>query len=149
MKDFKKPRYTGAGRSDRPSFGGRSDFSSTRERFQATCSKCQKRCEVPFRPNGKKPVFCSECFVKDDSRSIDVSFSRRTPHDRPFRPSASPAFDTSAISDLKRQVETIHTKLDSLIRMVEASRAAALTSAVQSAIVPKSVKRPATKKKKS
>lgn len=32
----------------------------------ATCSKCGNRCEVPFKPNGKKPIFCSNCFVKDE-----------------------------------------------------------------------------------
>ncbi|MDD5438302.1 MAG: hypothetical protein PHC70_04105, partial [Patescibacteria group bacterium] len=34
--------------------------------FPATCDKCHERCEVPFKPNGSKPVYCSNCFVKDD-----------------------------------------------------------------------------------
>jgi CxxC-x17-CxxC domain-containing protein len=29
---------------------------------QAICSNCGKTCEVPFKPNGSKPVFCRECF---------------------------------------------------------------------------------------
>ncbi len=32
----------------------------------ATCTKCSERCEVPFKPNGKKPIFCSNCFIRED-----------------------------------------------------------------------------------
>ena len=33
-----------------------------REMFLARCSDCQKDCEVPFKPDGSRPVFCKECF---------------------------------------------------------------------------------------
>lgn len=29
---------------------------------QAVCAECGNSCEVPFRPSGDKPVFCSNCF---------------------------------------------------------------------------------------
>lgn len=29
---------------------------------KATCAECNKECEVPFRPSGDKPVYCSNCF---------------------------------------------------------------------------------------
>ena len=29
---------------------------------RATCSDCGQGCQVPFRPTGSKPVFCSDCF---------------------------------------------------------------------------------------
>jgi CxxC-x17-CxxC domain-containing protein len=32
--------------------------------FKATCSDCQKECEVPFQPTQGKPVYCNECFQK-------------------------------------------------------------------------------------
>lgn len=41
----------------------------SRELFDAQCNKCSARCQVPFRPNGKKPVYCANCFVKDDQRA--------------------------------------------------------------------------------
>ena len=37
-----------------------------REMYSATCSKCGQRCEVPFKPSGAKPVYCDNCFRKDD-----------------------------------------------------------------------------------
>ena len=62
------------GRSDfkRRSFG---DRGGRREMFKAVCSNCGRDCEVPFRPTGDKPVYCSECFDKrggrTDSRGSD------------------------------------------------------------------------------
>ena len=44
-------------RFDRPSFGDR-------PKFQAVCDKCGKKCEVPFRPTGDKPIYCDDCFDK-------------------------------------------------------------------------------------
>lgn len=36
---------------------------------QATCAECGRSCQVPFKPSGDKPVFCSDCFEgKEDSR---------------------------------------------------------------------------------
>jgi len=34
--------------------------------YDAICSECGKECQVPFRPSGEKPVFCSECFEKQN-----------------------------------------------------------------------------------
>ncbi len=35
-----------------------------REMFSATCASCGREAQVPFRPNGTKPVYCSDCFQK-------------------------------------------------------------------------------------
>lgn len=32
-----------------------------------TCAKCKQPCQVPFKPNGKKPVFCLNCFRADQT----------------------------------------------------------------------------------
>lgn len=53
----------GFGGGSRGGFGGpRED----REMFDATCGECGNNCQVPFRPNGRKPVLCSNCFRKDE-----------------------------------------------------------------------------------
>lgn len=40
------------------------------EMHKAICADCGSPCEVPFKPNGEKPVYCSNCFKgKDDSNS--------------------------------------------------------------------------------
>ena len=45
--------------------GGRRDFNQgPREMHKATCSECKKECEVPFKPDPSKEVFCRDCFQK-------------------------------------------------------------------------------------
>ena len=35
-----------------------------REMHKATCSECNKECEVPFKPRDDRPVYCKDCFSK-------------------------------------------------------------------------------------
>lgn len=50
--------------SPREGFGSRSNDRGTdrKEMFDAVCAKCGSACQVPFRPNGRKEVYCSKCF---------------------------------------------------------------------------------------
>ena len=59
---IRKSERSGTSSSD--SYGGYADRGDRgpREMFSATCSSCGKEAQVPFRPNGSKPVYCSECF---------------------------------------------------------------------------------------
>jgi CxxC-x17-CxxC domain-containing protein len=45
----------------------RSDRDSRVEMHETTCDECNRVCEVPFRPTSGKPVYCSNCFNKNDS----------------------------------------------------------------------------------
>ncbi|MFH1380453.1 MAG: CxxC-x17-CxxC domain-containing protein [bacterium] len=31
---------------------------------RTTCSECHTTCEIPFKPTGNRPVYCSNCFSK-------------------------------------------------------------------------------------
>lgn len=42
--------------------GGMAAGAGGRQMYDVTCEKCGKQTRVPFRPTGKKPVFCKECF---------------------------------------------------------------------------------------
>lgn len=74
-------------------FGGGGHGGNRRppiQMHQATCSECKKSCEVPFRPSGDKPVFCSDCFKgknndsnRNDSRGPRRSYSDRDYSERP------------------------------------------------------------------
>jgi hypothetical protein len=35
-----------------------------REMHQATCAECGMDTEVPFRPSGERPVYCRDCFSR-------------------------------------------------------------------------------------
>lgn len=64
-------------RFDRDDFGGRAgkrDFER-RNMHEAICDRCGKRCEVPFKPSGNKPVYCSDCFRKNEYSESGEKFS--------------------------------------------------------------------------
>lgn len=54
-------RGFGGGRS----FGRRDDRGPA-ELHDATCNECGDSCQVPFKPNGRKPVYCTNCFKRDE-----------------------------------------------------------------------------------
>lgn len=68
-----KGGYDARGGQDRP----------PRQMFQATCNKCGDQCEVPFRPTGERPIYCKNCFRRDEG-----------PQSRPFggRDQGRPSF---------------------------------------------------------
>lgn len=53
-RPFNRPRRHSEGRS-----GG--SFRETKL-YQAICADCNRECEVPFKPNQDRPVYCKECF---------------------------------------------------------------------------------------
>ncbi len=111
----------------RGGFGGGNrggNFGGDREMFQATCSECGKRCDVPFRPTGEKPVYCNDCFGGKRDGSFernDRGSDRGSRNDRPQKEFTKPASvtDDRSIIELKKSVETLNSKLDSMIRMIQ------------------------------
>ncbi len=44
--------------------GGGGGYGGSREMHPAVCAQCGKDTEVPVRPSGDRPVYCSDCFSK-------------------------------------------------------------------------------------
>ncbi|MEI6327178.1 MAG: CxxC-x17-CxxC domain-containing protein [Candidatus Roizmanbacteria bacterium] len=68
---FEKPSYV------KPGFnrsGGHRDGS-----HPAICATCGKACEVPFKPNGLKPVYCAKCFRAANGTSAPGALNNATP----------------------------------------------------------------------
>ncbi len=42
--------------------GGYGGGRPQRQFFDAVCSACGMQTQVPFQPNGSKPVYCRDCF---------------------------------------------------------------------------------------
>ncbi len=59
MENFIRNNRSGR-RGNGGGFAGRNSERSSMH--GAVCSECGKDCEVPFKPTGSKPVFCSNCF---------------------------------------------------------------------------------------
>jgi CxxC-x17-CxxC domain-containing protein len=121
MKDFKKSTRFGAGKTGGFKSGPRSAAPHPLEMHKTTCAHCHKVCEVPFRPNGKKPVFCKDCFDRDKSDAPSRPSARPTTAARPpYRTENRPISSERNNDDLRSQVVALNAKIDSLMRMVEA-----------------------------
>lgn len=44
------------------------DNRGSREMHKVTCAECGKETEVPFKPDGTRPVYCKECYQKRKPR---------------------------------------------------------------------------------
>ncbi|HRY62843.1 MAG TPA: hypothetical protein P5056_03690 [Candidatus Paceibacterota bacterium] len=109
-KSFGRPSF------GRKSFGDRGDREGDRRGFEmhdAICSECGKNCQIPFRPTGEKPVYCSECFGAKGDRREDRR-ERRSFGDRRLARN-----NFSGNDDLKRQIEGMNAKLDKLAEAIE------------------------------
>jgi len=99
------------GRGGGGGFGGRGGGGFGRrplEMHDTICSKCKQPCQVPFRPTGDKPVFCSDCFRNEGGSSSSSSFSPR--RDRPSSPSSGMS---------QEQFKQINAKLDKIIGVLD------------------------------
>lgn len=81
------------------------------ELHEAVCAECGKSCEVPFKPNGKKPILCNHCFKKNDS--YESRDSRRPAYNKSARPDDSPR------NSNKKDLEEINKKLDRILKMLK------------------------------
>ncbi len=72
MKNFHGKRDSGGHSFDRGNrgFGGR-DSGRPAMMHKATCSQCGKDCQLPFKPNGNRAVFCSTCFEGQKNENPD------------------------------------------------------------------------------
>ena len=55
----KAARSSGDSYSSGGGFGG-----GSRQMYPAVCAACGKETEVPFQPRGDRPVYCSDCYKK-------------------------------------------------------------------------------------
>lgn len=131
MKNYFSKKSTGDrnnSRSGRKSFGsdkgrgfGQSAGNSDRViMHSAVCNECNTDCQVPFKPNGRKPVLCNNCF-----RSEEGSAPRRG-GDRSDRSERSETFDKPyrstprdcGNSDVVKQLKALNSKMDKLIELL-------------------------------
>ena len=177
---FGDKRFGGGGHS----FGGGRDGGRP-TMHKGTCSECGQECELPFKPTGDRPVFCSTCFGKQNSDSRPAKFGSDSRRERPrfedkqmfdaicskcgakcqvpFRPSPGKqvfcdnCFDKGGVStksapDYSGQFKMVNEKLDKLIRLLTPSTTVAVTEkpAVKNAVAEKKavkeVKKPAKSK---
>lgn len=112
---------------DRPSFGKKPSWDrGSRDQgnfdrpalFEATCSECGNACQVPFKPTGRRPVLCTNCFRNSGGdRGGDRGASREfAPRERS---SERPTDQSRDIQQLKEQLRTVNEKLDTILELLD------------------------------
>lgn len=87
-------------------------FDRDAETHKTNCSECGAMCEVPFRPNGKKPVYCRNCYK---GKATTTSFTGQ-----PFPSSRESSHEGAIANDLNKQFSILGTKIDRLTAAIEA-----------------------------
>ena len=39
-------------------------YGRPREMHTVVCAECKKECQVPFKPDQNRPVYCKECYAE-------------------------------------------------------------------------------------
>jgi CxxC-x17-CxxC domain-containing protein len=99
------------------------------ELFKTTCTTCGKPCEVPFRPDGIKPVLCRECFSAKNGAPFTPKLrtNDRDQGTNKFRPDPSkspadyvpfqPTRDAN-YKELKQQITVLESKINRLVDLM-------------------------------
>lgn len=105
-----RSNYKSDGPKRRNDSGGGDRFGDNKTLTTVTCDACGKSCTVPFKPSAGKPVYCNDCFRKDDAP--------RTP-----RPSFNSGSDSRSRSNdsgsSNRDLAQINAKLDKILALLE------------------------------
>ena len=130
---------------------------------QAICDQCGDSCEVPFRPTGEKPIYCSTCFGgKNEDRGNRGGGRFSSKKFNSYKPSAKTNFGGNASignnDELKQQLVILNAKMDQLVKAIEAmastkplveeKKANKPTKTISATKVKKSVKKASKKTKK-
>lgn len=122
--------FRGGNGGGRKSFGGGNRGPVTMHK--AVCDKCNKNCEVPFRPSGDKPIYCNECFGgkkeggsrndyndRGDRKDFGNFKPRRDFEDKNSKPFTPNNTSSNISEDVKKQLSEMNIKLDRLIKSIE------------------------------
>lgn len=187
MKNFKEGGFKKGGFNNKPKFGGgkfggdrgdkrrgggqrgsghdRGRHAGKPAMFSATCAGCGKTCEVPFRPTGEKPVYCSACFSKrtdessesrggdrrGDARSGRPDFTKLPRDQRPPRHAhLAREAQTKELDEIKQKLATIESRLNRILDLINpptpSTKAIAAETVAEKAPAKKVAKKPAAKK---
>jgi CxxC-x17-CxxC domain-containing protein len=122
-----KPRFESRGRDENRSPARFNDRAPKEvQLFNATCTTCGKSCEVPFRPDGTKPVLCRDCFAakntspagggERDNRFVPHTNERSNERVKPHNP---PVVQNTDITALTRQFAVLEAKLNEVLALLQ------------------------------
>ena len=99
--------------------------------YKTTCTTCGAACEVPFRPDGSKPVLCRDCFAAKNAAPTNATNRDRFTQNeligrkpqRDFAPATTrPAPQNSAdYAHLVKQLAVVEGKVNQILELIRVS----------------------------
>lgn len=90
--------------------------------YPATCSDCGKACDVPFRPDGVKPVLCRDCYSKKSlATNMTGNRDRFTQNEQRGHVPAVPAVPGTEINQIVKQLIALEGKVNQILELIKAS----------------------------
>lgn len=127
-RDSGKPLF-GKSFGDKRSGGFNPKDRAPRENksYPAVCSDCGKACDVPFRPDGVKPVLCRDCFAKKaPATNMNAGRERFTSNElRGHAP--APVVAIEEMNLIMKQLTALEEKVTEILKLVQASEKLAET----------------------
>jgi len=62
---------------DMPKIEARVNNRTASELFDAECERCKKKVKVPFKPDGKRPVYCKSCLGKSNGNGNNTNIEEK------------------------------------------------------------------------
>ena len=113
MRNFNKDRNKrNSGFNKRDSGRNFNRDSQRPTMHSAVCDACKKTCEVPFKPTGNKPIYCSSCFSKQRGDSRQNRFSRPRFENRDDNKSSQ------SHEEILKGIKALNYKLDELFKFL-------------------------------
>lgn len=92
-------------------------------KYKAVCAECGNSCEVPFKPTGNRPVYCSNCFKgkkgdqpgQSNDRNNERSFAKPGFNNH----NASKPFSSPSGGSSPEQFEKLNQKLDKILDILD------------------------------
>jgi CxxC-x17-CxxC domain-containing protein len=111
------------------------------ELFTTACTTCGKSCEVPFKPDGTKPVLCRDCFAAKNAGGDNARSGNRFPSndlaqrkpERSFdapRVERAPGISKEDFAALSRHVTALDAKINEILELVKSAHVVVEKSSV-------------------
>lgn len=112
---FEKMGNVSPRRDSRDSRGSSSRDYRDDGMFSAVCDDCGRDCQVPFRPTGEKPIYCSRCFEKRGNTHDNESNDRGSRNN-------SRGGNSEGNRTLENSILMLNEKLDKIITLLEVKK---------------------------
>jgi CxxC-x17-CxxC domain-containing protein len=78
---------------------------------EAVCDRCGRKCDLPFKPTGNKPIYCRSCFRQNNSENdFGKNFESKKFGDR---------HESNMPITSSEELESINQKLDKIMKALK------------------------------